>query len=125
MLAYLTTTFQIGGQRATYPYLASKFRECCCGIEVSSPLIGNLKLWFLMVGAITAFDSSEPWLQQSWTSDVPNLSWHEARYRLNEVMWIGNLHEMPAKLAFDKLNSYRTDSERSSTSPSEQPPTVT
>src|SRR5438309_315364 len=30
MLAFLTATFQIPGTKVRYPYLVSRFRECCC-----------------------------------------------------------------------------------------------
>jgi len=106
MLAFLTITFPLPGRPARYPYLASRFRECCCAVEAKTPFLRDLMLWFLIVGAISVYGVDEPWLYQHWQAVVPVMQWHEARRRLQGIMWIDAIHDETGKQAFKALSCY-------------------
>ena len=104
MLAFLTTTFQIPGKKVRYPYLASRFRECCRTVEAATPQLQDLMLWLLMVGAISVYSVDEPWLRERWQAEVLGLVWPEARRLLQEIMWIDAIHDKPGRYAFEVMS---------------------
>ena len=114
MLAFLTTTFQVPGERRVLPYgpLAVGFRDSCRAVDASVPDIRDIFFWVLMVGAISvlAVDGpdgpDEPWLLPKW--DIvsgPEGSWEAARDRLHAVMWVDCFHDELGREAFTKLTA--------------------
>ena len=104
MLAFLTTTFQIPGKKVRYPYLTSRFRECCTAMEADTPQLQELKLWLLMVGSISVFSADEQWLRERWP---PGWVWSKARQRLQEILWINAIHHEPGRHAFEAMSHGR------------------
>jgi hypothetical protein len=60
MLVFLATTFPVSGTKVRYPYLASRFRECCRAVEAATPQLQDLMLWLLTVGATSIYGVDEP-----------------------------------------------------------------
>ncbi|KAH8805091.1 hypothetical protein F5884DRAFT_859702 [Xylogone sp. PMI_703] len=105
MLAFLATTFQVPGTEVNYPFLERSFRDCCRGIEASTPHLQDLMLWFLMIGALSVFRVTEPWLCKRWDAEVPSqMTWEDARERLRNIMWIDAIHDQPGYHVFKTLN---------------------
>ena len=104
MLAFLTTTFPIPGQKIRYPYLTSRFHQCCAAVEAATPHLQDLMLWLLTVGAISVYSVDEPWLRERWQVDVPDLIWPEARRRLQEIVWIDVIHDKPGRYVFEAMS---------------------
>ncbi|CAM1501323.1 Fc.00g104850.m01.CDS01 [Cosmosporella sp. VM-42] len=103
-LAFLTTTFQLPGSRLPYTYLAHRLRNCYDSIISPSPELENIFLWLLMVCAISVIDVDESWIRASWKAVVkPELLWEEARASLDNVMWIGCIHDELGREAFSAL----------------------
>ncbi|KAH6646693.1 hypothetical protein BKA67DRAFT_663094 [Truncatella angustata] len=112
MLAFLTTTFRVPGQSSRYPHLAGRFRECCLALEVATPQLRDLTLWFLIVGAMALYDGGEEeeeeeqeWLRRRWSGCVPDdMTWSRARVRLKNIMWIDAIHDWSGERAFMALS---------------------
>lgn len=103
MLAFLTIMFPLPGRPARYPYLASRFRECCCSVDAATPALQDLMLWFLIVGAISIYGVDVPWLRERWQTVVPRMAWREARQRLQDIMWIDTIHDKTGRQAFEAM----------------------
>jgi hypothetical protein len=107
MLGFFLTMsmFQSPTVKADYPYLAKRFRECCELIRTSQINCGDIMMWALMIGAVVVFDVMDPWLHEIWEAEVRNqLTWGEARRRLQDVLWINEIHDIPGQEAFTILN---------------------
>jgi hypothetical protein len=105
LLAFLATLFQVPGTKLGYPYLVKRFRDVCSTMEASEPHLRDLVLWLLMMGAISLFGATEPWLRQRWQLEAPpQLTWDELRQRLKDVLWIQLIHDQPGQHAFNILN---------------------
>ncbi|KAF9881803.1 hypothetical protein CkaCkLH20_00949 [Colletotrichum karsti] len=104
MLAFLSTTMQIPGGKFPYAYLTDKFRNSCKTFIMRTPARERLMFWLLVVGSISVFEPDEPWLVSILAGlAAPQLSWEEARSRLQDVMWIDGLHEKMGLSAFSEL----------------------
>jgi hypothetical protein len=113
MLAFLTTTFQVAGQRARYFHLERRFREFCRATGAEAP--SEVTLWLLLVGAMAVFhmDSEDAvWMAESWRAHIPaEWDWDEGHKRLREFPWIGILHDEAGRVAFDALCRKARDSD--------------
>lgn len=108
MLAILTTVVRIPGRRLSYSYLARRLQQSCRAIPASSSASRTLILWLTVVCGMTVFDSSEPWLLESWEMAAePGLSWLAARQRLQKVIWIKCVHEESGKQVFTALGKQK------------------
>ncbi|KAK4044293.1 hypothetical protein C8A01DRAFT_31610 [Parachaetomium inaequale] len=105
MLAFLTTTFQVAGQRAPYPHLERRFREFCRATDAEAP--SEVTLWLLIVGAMAVFhiDGEDAgWMAELWRAHIPaGWDWAEAHKRLREFPWIAVLHDQAGRAAFEAL----------------------
>jgi hypothetical protein len=111
MLAFILTMsmFQNPTSKAEYPYLTKRFQECYESIRASPHQCGDIILWALMIGAIVMFDVMDPWLHETWEAEVPaQLTWEEARRRLQNVLWNDKIHDGPGQQAFTALNLQKT-----------------
>ena len=104
MLAILTTAFQTPGTKARYPFLADKYRDCCCALDCANPRVSDMVIWFLMIGSVSLYDTDEHWLQERWLQAVPQSSWLEARENLRRYIWVGRIHDEIGSRAFDLLS---------------------
>ncbi|EQB53628.1 hypothetical protein CGLO_06632 [Colletotrichum gloeosporioides Cg-14] len=103
MLAFLSTTLQIPGGKFPYAYLAARFRMACQNFIIRTPVHEQLLFWMLIVGSISVFEPDEPCLRSIWfTLAYPKLSWHEARFTLQTIMWIDSMHGTMGQSAFSK-----------------------
>lgn len=113
MLAFLTTACRIVGHRPQYPYVASRFRHCCCAIDTKILMLQiprDLSLWLLTVGVMSVWDVDEPWLRKRWQVDVSaDLEWPEARRRLQEILWIDAMHDRPGTNSFEAMQDVEVD----------------
>lgn len=105
MLAFLTTTFQVAGQRAKYPHLERRYREFCRATMIAAS--SELTLWLLIVGAMAVFhlDGEDAgWMAESWRAHIPaEWDWDEAHMRLRGFPWIGVLHDEPGRAVYETL----------------------
>ncbi|KIX95516.1 uncharacterized protein Z520_08636 [Fonsecaea multimorphosa CBS 102226] len=93
--------------RLPYVYFPSIYKSCLLEtnlVDVASP---QSMLWFLMVGAISAFTTSDhPGLKDCLRQHIDRCevkSWNEMRGVLKSFMWIGLLHDKPGKDVFDSV----------------------
>ena len=111
MLAFLTTTFQVAGQRAPYPHLERRFREFCRATDAEAP--PDVTLWLLIVGAMAVFHADGEdagWMAELWRAHIPAAwGWAEAHRRLREFPWIGVLHDGLGRAVFDALSRRAQD----------------
>ncbi len=118
MLALLTTTFQVAGQRAKYPHLERRFREFCRATGAGTP--PEVTLWLLVVGTMSVFridGEDTEWMAESWRARIPaGWDWDDAHKRLRGFPWIGVLHDEAGRVAFEALCRKAHDS--GGTSPS-------
>ena len=104
LLAFLASTFQISTADAHYPYLAGRYRESCTSLEKHTQISQGLTTWFLMIGAISAFDLEEEWLLDRWRAEVPSTTtWNEMREVLKGIMWIDAVHDVVGQELFRVL----------------------
>lgn len=107
MLAFLTTTFQVAGKRATYPHLERRFREFCRAAIAQAP--PEVALWLLVVGALSVLQvdgggEDAEWMAKSWRAHIlADWGWDEALGRLRAFPWIGVLHDEAGRAAFEEL----------------------
>ncbi|KAG5782483.1 hypothetical protein H9Q73_003853 [Fusarium xylarioides] len=107
LLAYESTIFlQIQGTKLKSDSFSRQLRDTIQATPVQGEATANIKLWLLVVGSIIVFDSSEDWLVQSINSLAGRQSWEEVRERVNEVMWIDVIHDVPGRKAFEAAQSY-------------------
>jgi hypothetical protein len=111
MLAFLTTTFQVAGQRAPYPHLERRFREFCRATDAEAP--SDVTLWLLIVGALAVFHidgEDAAWMAELWRARIPaGWAWAEAHRRLREFPWIGVLHDQAGRAVFEALSRRAQD----------------
>ncbi|KAM5358278.1 hypothetical protein ACJZ2D_015436 [Fusarium nematophilum] len=99
ILAFLTTMFRLPGRKLQYPHLASQLHRSC---ETTDARPQALLFWFLIVSAVAV----EPWLHGTWKRIVnPDLSWDDARVRLQRVMWIGCIQDELGRQAFSAMQA--------------------
>ena len=112
MLALLTTTFQVAGQRAKYPHLERRFREFCRATCTGVP--SEVTLWLLIVSAMAVFridGEDAEWMAESWRARIPaGWDWDDAHKRLRGFPWIGVLHDEAGRVAFEALCRKAQDS---------------
>jgi hypothetical protein len=100
LLAAMTLLHQFPGRRMVLTDLTHRFRRACIWM-VGRRIHSTLKLWLLMIGAMTAFEADESWLLIAWHQLAPvELSWEEVRAKLEGVLWIRCVHDEPGRRAF-------------------------
>ena len=105
MLAFLSTTFRVPGRRVPYSYLTKQLRASCRRLEPHTPEMKELLVWLIVMGSISVLEPEEPWLRAKWnTLATPRMSWNDLSHVLEDVLWIGCIHDEPAITAFEKLN---------------------
>jgi hypothetical protein len=91
--------------RLPYAYFPSVYKKCLLDPKLVDRASSQIMLWFLMVGAVSAFTTSDyPWLKDCLREhiDICHVkSWKEMRGVLKSFMWIGLLHDKPGKEVFD------------------------
>ncbi|OHE94325.1 hypothetical protein CORC01_10372 [Colletotrichum orchidophilum] len=104
MLAFLSTTLQIPGGKLPYKYLTESLKNICQPLVIQTLMNERITLWLLMVGAISVLEADEAWLWPLWLNlGVRQLSWENARSRLQSVMWIDRLQGALGQAAWAKL----------------------
>lgn len=100
----------------SYPRIKAAFRDCLLklgGLHISS----SLALWMLMIGAIALFDAKDDWWFKPLFASHLKLcqidSWDKMLRLLESFMWVGLIHDKPAKIVFDSqamsVNRSRSD----------------
>ncbi len=106
LLAFLTTTFKVPGRKIPYTWVAKQlhtaYGQARDGILRSDT---SLRIWVLMVAAISVVDLDKPWLVKAWRVGQFVTSWDEAKKQLTSVMWIECIHDNPGRIALEYLNS--------------------
>jgi hypothetical protein len=87
----------------SYAHLTSEFKSCLIDLAPSSTS-SQLLLWLLMVGAVSVFEPvNDAWLKPLLivNMDLCEITlWVEMQDLLNSFMWIGLVHDKPAKRVF-------------------------
>ncbi|KIX02149.1 uncharacterized protein Z518_08088 [Rhinocladiella mackenziei CBS 650.93] len=95
--------------RLPYVYFPSVYKNCLLDPKLMDGASSQIMLWFLMVGAVSAFTPSDhPWLKDCLREHIDICqvkSWNEMRGILKSFMWIGLLHDKPGKDVFDSVLS--------------------
>ncbi|EXJ76665.1 uncharacterized protein A1O5_01173 [Cladophialophora psammophila CBS 110553] len=95
--------------RLPYVYFPSIYKNCLRDPKLADGASSQIMLWFLMVGAVSAFTISDHlWLKDCLREriDICQVkSWNEMRGVLKSFMWIGLLHDKPGKEVFDSVLS--------------------
>ncbi|MCJ1281112.1 hypothetical protein MMC26_000430 [Xylographa opegraphella] len=93
----------------SYPLLTSAFRNCLTTLN-SQQMSPHLVLWLLMIGAALVFDATDDWWLKPVLLVSMNLceirSWSEMQHLLKSSMWIGLIHDKPARRVFDSTTAY-------------------
>jgi hypothetical protein len=91
------------------PYVCfpSVYQKCLLDPQLADQTSSQIMLWFLMVGAVSAFTTTDhPWLKNCLREHIDLCqvkSWNEMRGILKSFMWIGLLHDKPGKDIFDSI----------------------
>lgn len=108
MLAFLTTTSQVAGQRARFPHLERRFREFCGAANNDGK--PEVTLWLLVVGAMAVFDvvgEDEEWMTELWRTHIPPAwNWDVVHTKLLSCPWIRVLHDGPGQACFMALSRH-------------------
>ncbi|KAK5029467.1 hypothetical protein LTS07_005929 [Exophiala sideris] len=95
--------------RLPYVYFPSVYKKCLRHPNLTNVASPRLMLWLLMVGAVSAFNTSDhPWLQDCLRQHMGICqlrSWDELRSVLKSFMWVGLVHDKPGKDVFDAVLS--------------------
>ncbi|KAH0845001.1 hypothetical protein FOPE_09553 [Fonsecaea pedrosoi] len=95
--------------RLPYLHFPALFKKCLLDPELMSAASPQIMIWFLMVGAVTAFTTSDhSWLKECLRQHIDRCqvtSWTDMRTVLKSFMWIGLLHDKPGKEVFDSVLS--------------------
>lgn len=109
MLAFLTTPFLLPSRQGLYTYSAIQFRELFRRVDQGQAAERSftLRLWALMIGAISVLNADEDWVVKAWQMVVGEraIAWEEAKEQLRSVIWIDCIHDEPGEGAFRKLNT--------------------
>ncbi|KIW32235.1 uncharacterized protein PV07_03795 [Cladophialophora immunda] len=93
--------------RLPYTFFPSIYKSCLLDHKLVDVASSQMMLWFLMVGAVSAFTTSDhPWLKDCLREHIDRCqvkSWTEMRGVLKSFMWIGLLHDKPGKDVFDSV----------------------
>jgi hypothetical protein len=103
MLATLTTFFQVVGSRIAYKHATDRLREQCLAVEITTPRVGDVMFWILMMGGMAFFDWEEPWLVERLHRTTSSLHWNDARRHLRRFIWIDIVHDRQAQPLFDRV----------------------
>lgn len=100
----------------SYPQVTAAFKECLLNLECLH-ISPSLALWMLMIGAIVLFDAKDDWwfrpLFQSNLKLCQIDSWDKMLQLLQSFIWIGLIHEKPAKIMFDSHATFVSNSRSS------------
>lgn len=103
-LACLTITYRLPGRKLSYPYLASEMRKYCESINDAGDELRDLVFWLVIVCGIAVFEPDERWMRETWAQVAePEMSWGDARERLQKVVWIGCIQDELGKQTFRAL----------------------
>ena len=108
MLAFLTTTFVVPGRRIPYTFLAERLQSAIQALAEGEELSGHstIRLWALMMGAISFLDIESDWICAAWRAWLPTvaMSWKQFRMQLMSVMWIECMHDELGRTVFQRLS---------------------
>ncbi|KAH7093436.1 hypothetical protein FB567DRAFT_544790 [Paraphoma chrysanthemicola] len=104
LLAFLATTFKTPGRKIPYGWIANRISEKYTTANISSSkLTDSLRIWILLITAISVTDVEQPWLQVAWQELSLALDWESVKSELMSVMWIECIHDGPGAVAYHRL----------------------
>jgi hypothetical protein len=104
LLAFLATTFKTPGRAILYGWVANQIAKTYMEIDTSFVTVDYaLRLWVLMIAAISVTGVEELWLQTAWKEYLMDLGWDEVKRHLMSVMWVECIHDGPGAAAHNKL----------------------
>jgi hypothetical protein len=107
LLAFLATTFKTPGQKIPYGWIAKQLSDIYAGANISSPtLTYTLRLWVLLIAAISVTDVEQLWLQLAWQELLLARGWERIKSELMNIMWIECIHDGPGAAAYQRLAEY-------------------
>jgi hypothetical protein len=104
LLAFLATTFKTPGRAIPYGWIANQIAKTY--IEIDTSLVSldyALRLWVLVIAAISVTGVAELWLQLAWKEHLLDLEWHEIKKDLMSIMWVECIHDGPGAAVHGKL----------------------
>ena len=102
LLAFQTSIFlQMYGTKMKYDFLSEQLAKGIHRLPEISPVLVQLKTWLAFIGSIAVLDSNEPWLVATIRRLTLNSGWIETRRLLEDVMWIGIIHDAAGKQVYD------------------------
>ncbi|KAH7082862.1 hypothetical protein BKA63DRAFT_460730 [Paraphoma chrysanthemicola] len=92
------------GRKIPYGWIANRISENYIKANTSSSeLTHTLRLWILLIAAISVTDVEQPWIQVAWQEHVLALDWERVKSELMSVMWIECIHDGPGAVAHHRL----------------------
>lgn len=108
LLAFQTSVFlQMHGTKFKYDFISEQLAKAIQRLPETSPVLVQLKTWLAFIGSIAVLDSNEPWLVATIRRLTLSLSWAETRRSLQDVMWIGVIHDTAGKQVYDGARDIR------------------
>ncbi len=92
---------------AHYPFIAT-YRKCIQSFNLAGETTCQLKLWLLVVGAISMFRSDEVWLCDVLRNQAQRChvtSWKGMQEILKSFMWISLLDDQPGQHVYDSFRA--------------------
>lgn len=106
LLAFQTSVFiQMKNIRVKYEDLIERLRKTMSRIPETVPLLVDLKLWILLMGAIALFDPDVRWLEENIRRTAKGRSWEEVHTLMRSIMWIDLVHDTPGRQVFDSAHT--------------------
>lgn len=107
LIAFQTSVFlQMYGTKVKYEFLNGQLASAVQRFPESSPALVQLKTWLAFIASIAVLDSNEPWLVAIIRRLTLGSDWLETRRSLEDVMWVGVIHNGTGKRVYNSVHVY-------------------